>query len=206
MKGMKDSSVAGFSGSYIKKGMLLFVIIAFSPAVFAQNLKELFISALTPELLPLSTANRLDLCDLYAAGKDARIINAFEEEVSLTRLTDDYLKIQTGNSTTELFLLTLVNESRLIGFIQTVCAPVCDSRLEFYSLSGKKLNAETFVSLDDPSPFIPENADTPAGGITLEELHYDPEKQILARTFNIPFYLNPEAAEEYKWNEIRFCR
>jgi hypothetical protein len=198
----------------IKKGLLLFFIFSFAPTIQAQTIREVFISVLSPEMLLLSSNNRMDLLDLYANDKKAVIQNVLGDEVSLNHLTDDYLRIQSGNLTTELFLLTMINESHLIGLIQTVCAPLCDSRMEFYTVSWKKLNSETFISPVDQSWFICENAAFPLD-ISFMELHYDSEKQLLSQTYQTPSYLSQEdrqtieknireKVKEYKWNGIRF--
>jgi hypothetical protein len=41
---------------------------------------------------------------------------------------------------------TKINDSKIVGLIQTVCAPVCDSYLEFYTTAGKKLHTTAFNS------------------------------------------------------------
>jgi hypothetical protein len=160
----------------VTKKLLLFFIISISSTIHAQTVREVFVSALSPELLLLSTNNRLDLLDLYENGKDAAVKNVFGDEVSLKRLTDDYLQIQSGNSTTELFLLTMINDSHLIGLIQTVCAPACDSYLEFHFDPEKQLLFQTYRTLSylnqDGRPIIEKNI--------------------------------RENVKEYKWNGMRF--
>ncbi|MDR2087554.1 MAG: DUF3256 family protein, partial [Dysgonamonadaceae bacterium] len=186
-------------------------------SVKAQPVKEIFITTPDVALLPLTAAHRMDLIDLYMNDQEAVVQNSFGDKVVLNHLTENYLNIQSGNATTELFILTLANESRIIGLIQTVCAPVCDSRLEFYSLKWKKLDTDLFISLEGKSGFIKEDADSPALDITLMEYHYDAEKQCLSQTYNTPAYASPEDREiiertireknlTYQWNGIRFVR
>jgi hypothetical protein len=181
----------------------------------AQTIKDTFVSFPESMLAPLNTNNRLDLIDMHLAGQEAVVKNALGNDVFLRNFTEDYLYIQSGNLTVELFFLTLVNESKLIGVIQTVCAPVCDSRLEFYTLNWKKLDTESFISLVDKFWFLEENQDFTALDISLMEFHYDAEKQLLSQTYNTPSYLNREDKEktdlfirkknkEYEWNGIRF--
>ncbi|MDR0507955.1 MAG: DUF3256 family protein [Dysgonamonadaceae bacterium] len=179
----------------------------------AQTAKDLFVSL--PDLLTLDVNSRLDLIDLYTVGEKAVVKNAFNDEISLVCLTDDYLSVKSGNMTVELFLLSLVNESKMIGLIQTSCAPICDSRLEFYALSWKKISPEMFIQMADQSWFIKAKDDFPAIDLSLMELHYNADKQLLTQTYNSPAYLSLEdkkaAAQnilentkEYKWTGIRF--
>jgi hypothetical protein len=184
--------------------------------VKAQTINEIFVSVPETELLTLATNNRLVLIDLYLKGEEASVENSFGDKVYLNCLTDDYLSIRSGNTATEIFLLTLVNESQIIGLIQTVCAPVCDSRLEFYTLKWKKLDTELFIiPAGSKSWFIRENIGFPSLDIALTEFHYDAENQILSQTYNTSSCLNmedektieqdtTEKTKAYKWNGVRF--
>jgi hypothetical protein len=177
----------------------------------AQTIKEIFITIPDVTLLPLSADHRMDLVDLYTEGLEAAVQNSFGDTVVLNHLTDNYLSIQSGNATTEIFLLTLVNESQIIGLIQTICAPVCDSRLEFYTPKWKTLDTDLFISLEDKSWFTGTDAGFPVLDITLMEFHFDTKKQCLLQTYNTPGYANPEIMQPlrtktriYQWNGIRF--
>jgi hypothetical protein len=184
----------------MKRIFLALLLASTMISIQAQTMKDVFTSIPELGLLPLSTNDRLDLLDLYLNDKEAVVKNAFGDEVFLTHLTDDYLNIQSGNSTTEIFILTLINESKLIGLIQTVCSPACDSHLAFYSINWKNLDPEAFISPGLSDSFL--------------EFHCDSEKQLLLQTDNIPAYLNfedeidrekkPEETKEYKWNGLRF--
>jgi hypothetical protein len=181
----------------------------------AQTIKEIFIASPDVMLLPLSANNRMDLIDLYMGGQDATVSNSLGDKVVLNYLTDNYLRLQSGNAVTEMFFLTLINESQIIGLIQTVGAPVCDSRPEFYSLKWKKLDADLFISPAEKSRFMEDTTDFPFLDIELMEFHYDAEKQCLLQTYNTPDYVSPEDKETlplnvrektkiYQWNGIRF--
>jgi hypothetical protein len=181
----------------------------------AQTVKEVFISFPESEMLLLSANARMDLVDLYLNNRPAVVNNNFEDSVSLVQMTDDYLKFESGNSTTEIILLHLVNESQIVCFIQTVCAPVCDSQLEFYTVSWKKLNSETFIHPVGVSGFIEENETLSVLDIPLMEFHYNPEKQRLIQTYNTPSYLSledkkiiepyiKETEREYQWDGLKF--
>jgi len=189
-----------------------------------QTASELFVILPEPALLPLTVSDRLNLIDLYKAEEEATIENRFDDSCSILRLTDDYLQIQTGGNTVELFLLPMINDSKIVGLIQTVCAPVCDSRLDFYTISWKKLTASSFVTFADKYDFLkkgirPEdekvkNALIPFD-ISLMRLHYEPDKQELQQYYTTPDYVSePDRAiampyftgipKRFKWNMTRF--
>jgi hypothetical protein len=114
----------------------------------------------------------------------------------------------------------MINDSKIAGLIQTVCAPVCDSYLEFYTTSWKKLAASAFITFADKYDFLKEgihpedetvkNALIPLD-IFLMQLHYEPENQELQQYYTTPDYINEEdrdkvkpylkeAPKRFKWN------
>jgi len=189
-----------------------------------QTASELFVKLPVTELLPLTVSDRMDLIDLFKAGGKATVENRFDDSCSILRLTDDYLQIQTGANTMELFLLPMINDSKVVGLIQTVCVPVCDSRLEFYTTSWKKLTASAFITFADKNDFLkdgvrPEdenvkNALIPLD-ISLMRLHYEPDNRELQQYYTTPEYLSEadrekvtpllkESPKRFKWNLSRF--
>lgn len=209
------------------KPAIIFTIVLFSLTVQrikGQTASELFAGMPESELLPLTISDRLDLIDLYKAGQKAVVKNSYDDSCSVIRLTNDYIEVQVGNSTTELFLLPMINDSKIVGLIQTVCAPVCDSYLDFYTIAWKKLTPSIFVTLAGPNDFLKEginqedeevkNALIPLD-IVLSRLHYDPDKQELQQYYTTPDYLSEkdkasamsylkDTPKLFKWNHIRF--
>ena len=204
--------------------IILFLLSLSVHRIQGQTVSELFVKLPDPEFLPLTVSNRLDLIDLYKAGQNATVKNRFDDSCSIVRMTDDYLQIQTGKNTVELFLLQMINDTKIVGLIQTVCAPVCDSKLEFYTTSWKKLSASVFITFANKYDFLkqginPEdekvkNALIPLD-ISLMQLHYDPDKQELLQYYTTPDYLSADdkanvapyltdAPKLFKWNQMRF--
>jgi len=209
------------------KSRIIFSILLLSAVIrlaHGQTAAELFVKLPDPTLLPLSESDRLDLIDLYKSGEKATVKNRFDDSCSLIHLADDYLQIQTGKNTMELFLLPLINDSKIAGLIQTVCAPVCDSYLEFYTIHWKKLATSAFITYANKYDFIKEgvqledeqvkNALIPLD-IFLMQLHYDPDTRELQQTYTTPDYLSePDRARvkpylketpvRFRWNRMRF--
>jgi len=192
--------------------------------VQAQTAGELFVKLPESAFLTLTVSERVDLIDMYKAGKKAIVKNRLDDSCSILRLTDDYLQIQTGENTMELFLLPMINDSKIVGMIQTACAPACDSYLEFYTTEWKKLAASFFITFADTYDFLKEgirpeedhvkNALIPLD-ISLMKLHYEPDKQELQQYYTTPDYLSEtdrakvkpyliETPKQFKWNLTRF--
>ena len=210
------------------KPKIIFTIFLLSVAIHllqGQTARDLFLKLPEAVFLPLSTSDRMDLIGLYnKVGEKATVKNRFEDSCSIIRLTDNYIKIQTGKNTMELFLLPMINDSKIIGLLQTVCAPVCDSYLEFYTTAWKKLATPLFISLAGKNDFLkdgihPEeerikNALIPLD-ISLMQLHYDPENMELRQYYRTPDYLSETdrstvmpylevTPKRFKWNLTRF--
>jgi hypothetical protein len=199
----------------MKKGVVFLLFFFSLSAANAQTAGEVFLSFSKPILFPLSTNARLDLIDLFRAKKEAIIKNDFGDEVSLLQLTDDYVSIRSGNLQLEIILLSLINESKIICTIQTLCVSMCDSRLEFYTANWKELDSSVFIRPVDKLWFVSENDHLPILDISFMEFHYDNTKQSLTQTYNTPQYLSKEdllsikpyireQTKEYKWNGMKF--
>jgi hypothetical protein len=189
-----------------------------------QTAGELFLSLPEPMLLTLNETNRLDLIDLYKAGQRAVVVNQLGDSSVILQLTDDYMEVKTGNYTLELLRLQMVNDSKIVCLIQTVCAPVCDSYMEFYTTSWRKLNADLFISPAEKSWFVKADIDVTEQkaqnalaslDISLMQFKYNPEQQELSQYFNTPAYLSTDekavvalylkgTPRIFKWNQIRF--
>jgi hypothetical protein len=191
--------------------------------VQGQTASDLFVK-LPESFLPLNDSERLALINFYKAGEATTLKNRFEDSCSILRLTDEYIQVQTGGNTMELVRLPMVNDSKVIGLIQTVCVPVCDSHLAFYTTGWKKLNTSVFITLADKYDFLKDginmedetvtNALIPLD-ISLMQLRYEPEKQTLEQYYTTPDYLSEtektkakpylkDTPKPFKWNLSRF--
>ena len=203
---------------------IIILLVAFARLAHGQTIAELFVKLPATALLPLSASDRTELIDLYKTEQQAVIKNSLEDSCSILHLTDDYLKILIGKNTTELFFLPMKNNSKITGLIKTVCAPVCDSYIEFYTVSWEKLSAQAFITLANKYDFIKEginpedekvrNALVPLD-IVLMRLQYDPEKKELRQYYTTPDYLSitdrakvkpylKETPKLFKWDLTRF--
>jgi hypothetical protein len=208
----------------MKKFIIIICICLTVTSLKGQTASDLFLSMPKSMLLTLDETNRLDLIDLYKAGQKAEVVNQLEDSSIILHLTDDYLEIKTGNQTMELFILTMINDSKVACLIQSVCAPVCDSYLEFYTTTWKKLNTDLFITPAEKSGYIKDginpdeqkvqNALIPFD-ISLMQFHFDPEKQELYQYYKTPEYvsLNDRKKGEvylkdtpriFRWNQVRF--
>ena len=184
-------------------------------AVHAQTAKDAFISMPERETLDLGSYSRMDLADLYNAGQPAVIINQFNDSIQLEMLTPDYLRLNTGKGSLQIMVLQMINESKLYGLIRTVCGPVCDSRIEFYSVSWKLLKPETFITPAGFPEFFTSGPGQPFLDLSLMQWNYDPQTSVLQQICRTPESLSLEdrkriepfmkdRVKDYRWNGVRF--
>jgi len=204
--------------------LLLLVCFLSSSLARSQNMENLFLS-MPSEIIPtINQSKRLDLLDLYKSGKKSEIRDLLGGVNVLTTLQDDFMRIETGTHSLELISLPMVNDSRLLLVIKTVCDPVCDSELSFYTVQWKKLEAELFLNPADKDWFVLEGADLNdpmvknallSLDISMMKFSHDPEMKRLIQEYQTPEYLDLEQQEKvkkylkqepkiYRWNGIRF--
>jgi hypothetical protein len=193
-------------------------------AALAQTAEELFLT-LPASLSPAWTdTNREELVILHRAGQRASVVNRFGDTCFLARLADDCLRLEEGSSSMEIIVLTMINESKTVCVIHTVCAPVCDSRVEFYTIGWKKLCSAAFLTPVGEAHYRRNGTDICGQDarnalstldISLMEFRYDPLNRALLQYYNTPEYLSVADKERamtwlrgepvvFRWNQLRF--
>ena len=112
----------------------------------AQSIAVYFESIPEHILIQLDPNRRKDMVDLFMAGKPAVTRTKFGGPAELVSLNEKYLKIEIAeNSIIEMALLG--DTAQYIGVIKTICAPACDSEIEFYTTTWSPI---TSISVDKP--------------------------------------------------------
>ena len=191
-------------------------------AAEAQKIEECFVKMPNELIVHLEEAWRKDLVDLYKAGKPAVLENILFGKSTLQQLTDDYLLLQsTEKSTLELKLLPLVNNTFIICMIETVYAPVADSRVSFYSTEWKPLPADELFTPPTAAWFWLEGADRfvleylSQSELFLVKYSLSADDQRLTATYTTPQFLDEESRQSvspllksvpkiYEWKFGRF--
>jgi hypothetical protein len=173
----------------------------------AQNISSVFGNMPKEINLLADSIQRQDLLDLYKNNVSANIKDKLTGKITLNTLNEDFMELNSGNSSMQIALLRLVNDSKVVLMIQTVCAPVCDSRLSFYTTDWKPLDTSDFILPANASWFI--NNDTDKTGedfinasksldMDLMLFRFDPEKLELIQSYTTPQYLGKEDREVIK--------
>ena len=209
------------------RNFLISILLVFSVIMAeAQKMDEVFIKMPDEIVIQLEEAWRKDLVEIYKSGKPAVLENTMQGKSTLQKLTDDYLLLQsTEHSSVELKLLPLVNNTYIICMVETVFAPVADSRVSFYTTEWHPLVADglympvtenMFVKVEEE--LLPSElsiAPAPGSGIFLVKYNLGVENATLTAEYTTPQYLDEESRNKmqtllktesivYKWNSGRF--
>jgi hypothetical protein len=125
-------------------------------SVWAQNMKSVFVM-MPDSIAPLFTkVNKEDCIDFLDSGMKAVVTNRFGKKSEMKVLSDDYVLVQsTESSTLEMKLLPLNDSIKVVCMVKTVCASACDSEIHFYTSDwNKELAMTDFLVMPDIDMFF----------------------------------------------------
>lgn len=195
-------------------------------AMQAQEAKTCF-KNMPDSLCPLlSAVNRADFIDFLESKMKAEVTNSFGGKSEMTELSPDYIRVQmTPQSTWQMKLLPVNDSTKVICTVSTVCAPACDSHINFYTTDWKELPAASYLpalpAMDDFILQAPDTVDVyeyqaarRQADMLLVKTDLSAKDTALTFTFTTPDYMEKEAAEKlkpfirrpiaYTWNQGRF--
>lgn len=208
----------------MKKIILLCFLMASVISLHAQDAKSVFIN-MPDSLSPLLTkVNREDFADFLESKMKAVVKNRMEKMSEMKEMTKDYLFLQTtSQSSFQLKLLQLNDTTKIICVVNTACAPVCDSRVLFYTPNWKEIPSKDYIEMPGIECFFlaPDstqvetynNARAPLN-IYLLKADLSKDNNELTFTFTTPEYLDGSEAKAlepflkkvlvYVWKDGRF--
>lgn len=195
-------------------------------ALQAQEAKTCF-KNMPDSICPLlSAVNRADFIDFLESKMKAEVTNNFGGKSEMTELSPDYIRVQmTPQSTWQMKLLPVNDSTKVICTVSTVCAPACDSHINFYTTDWKELPAASYLpalpAMDDFIIQAPDTVDVyeyqaarRQADMLLVKTDLSAKDTALTFTFTTPDYMEKEAAEKlkpfirrpiaYTWNQGRF--
>lgn len=202
------------------KKLLVATFLFISVIACSQTIGDVF-KTMPSRLLPgISEGNKTML--LVDTGRTVipYELGQFEKE----KHTDTYLRIKTSEvGFTQIKLLPLINNSRIICVIKTVCGNACDSDIKFYSTEWDEIDAQSLLPRVSPEIFFnPEKKDTEKYkfAVSLPDIYpiwaeFIDGSEILALTMDYKKYLSESQLSEIepfiknaritlKWDNISF--
>lgn len=211
----------------VKKLVVFLFVVCMGVGSLSAQLAKTCFTNMPDSLSPLLTAvNRADFIDFLESKMKAEVTNRFGGKSEMTELTSDYICVQiTPRSSWQMKLLAVNDSTRLICTVSTVCAPVCDSHINFYTTDWKELPSTSYLpSVPDMDNFIAPASDTAdvyryqdarlQADMLLMKADLSSKDATLTFTFTTPDYMEKEAAEKlkpflrrpvsYVWKEGKF--
>ena len=193
-----------------------FIILAMLLAcqmTIAQQIRESFVNmpesfVNMPDSLStlLTKVNREDFIDFLDSNMKAEVNNRLEGKSEMTKLTEDFLEVKMSEqSTFQLKVLTKTDGTQLLCAVSTVCGPVCDSHIDFYTTDWQLLDANAllpkFPTLNNFLKPLPEDASYTLrdafrqADLLLMKADLSADNSTLSFTLTTPEYMDAEAAK-----------
>ena len=118
----------------------------------ARTIVDLFANEPGNIFTLLTRTNRLDMVDYYNSGQQVDITNNLVGASRLLELDSTYLKVQTSKSRVVEMKMRTVGKDTVLTVIETVMAPVPDSRLTQWNSHWQRFTSEklfTTPCIDD---------------------------------------------------------
>ncbi len=138
----------------------------------------------------------------------AQVENRFGHKSEMTELSKDYLKMQMSPQVSwQMKLLATSDSTKVICTVTTACAPICDSRIRFYTTDWKELAVSDYLTLPVLEDFL-----LPSDSLVTEDLTHarsqidmflmkadlSKHDDTLTLTLTTPEYMEKETAEKLK--------
>ena len=154
----------------------------------------------------LTKVNREDFIDFLDSNMKAEVNNRLEGKSEMTKLTVDFLEVKMSEqSTFQLKVLTKTDGTQLLCAVSTVCGPVCDSHIDFYTTDWQLLDANAllpqFPTLNNFLKPLPEDATYTLRDafrqvdLLLMKADLSADNSTLSFTLTTPEYMDAEAAK-----------
>lgn len=125
----------------MKKSKITIVLLFVFSSLCAQSGVEQYYINLPVQVEPATTSKqRTELLEYYKPEMADSIANRFNGQVHLLEFDDQYGYMKLQNTPVSVMEIKLFSNSQdtIIGIIKTVCTPICQSQVNFYSTQWQK--------------------------------------------------------------------
>lgn len=145
----------------MKKITAIIIFILFALGLFAQDSINAVILSMPNKIIDGLEAAQKDL--LVSNPEDTAVVTISTNiypEMKRTSISDNYVRIQTSEvGDVQIKLLPLINDSRIICVVTSVCGQICDSEIAFYTTDWKPIETSTLFPDIKIKSFIKPDAD-----------------------------------------------
>ncbi|MDR3058473.1 MAG: DUF3256 family protein [Prevotella sp.] len=140
---------------------IIFIIALFaSISVSAQNIGEVFLTMPDDIIFGLEAAGKEKLVSNHDDTTGIVVDRGVLGEMERIAISDDFISLQTSEAgTIQIKLLPLINDSKIICVVKTVCAKMCDSQIQFYTTKWMPIPQGDLFPKKDKDWFIKADVD-----------------------------------------------
>lgn len=139
------------------------VIFSFLTGVFsvsAQDISSVFVSVPNDIVFGLEDAQKSLLVSDMADTAQIKVESNLYSHIKRLAISPDFISLQTSEvGTTQIRLLPLINDSKIVCVVKTVCGEVCDSQIKFYTTKWVPLPKRDLFPVRDINWFIKADTD-----------------------------------------------
>jgi hypothetical protein len=138
--------------------LLSFMFVA---PVAAQDITSVFLSVPEDVLFGIDAQNKDRLVSYPNDTAEVKVRSQLNSQLKRTSISEDFIALETSSAgTLQLKLLPLINDSKIVCVVHTVCGKACDSRIAFYATNWQPIeNTSSLFPPMTPDLFIKPNVD-----------------------------------------------
>ncbi|MBP1617703.1 MAG: hypothetical protein H6Q14_1530 [Bacteroidetes bacterium] len=141
---------------YIFSSILLLFCLT---TINAQTIQDVILTIPDDVVVGLTTEQKTQLCADPATDSVA-VENVLNGQIIRLAISNDYVSLQTSDvGTTQIKILPLVNDTKILAVVKTVCSDACDSRIQFYTLDWRLLPEQSLLPIRTFDWFIKQDID-----------------------------------------------
>jgi len=140
---------------------IIFIITLFATiSVSAQNIGEVFLTMPEDIIFGLEAAGKEKLVSNHNDTTGIVVDRGVLGEMGRLAISDDFISLQTSEAgTIQIKLLPLINDSKIICVVKTVCGRMCDSQIQFYTTKWMPIPQGDLFPKKDKDWFIRSDVD-----------------------------------------------
>jgi hypothetical protein len=145
----------------MKLKLLSLLLILSVASVAAQDITSVFLSVPDSILFGIDAQGKDQLLSRANDTIEVEVRSRLNSQIKRTNLSDNFISLETSSAgTLQIKLLPLINDSKIVCVIRSVCGKACDSHIAFYATNWQPLeNAASLVPALTLDAFIKPDAD-----------------------------------------------
>lgn len=145
----------------MKKTIATLFFLSFYTAIFAQESIDSIVLNMPDEIIfGLQTSQKEFLLTNPDDSAQIKVATNLYPQLTRSSFSKDYIRIKTSAAgDVQIKLLPLINNSKIVCVVKTVCGQICDSRIQFYTTNWQPIDSSTLFPEISIERFINTESD-----------------------------------------------